>query len=85
MTDRPVRAPGIEINEVEDGYVVYHPARERVHYLNHTAAVVLELCTGANEVERIAHLLASAYELPEPPAEEIEDCLAQLRAEGLVA
>lgn len=84
MTDRPARAADIEINRVDDGYVVYHPAQERVHYLNHTAALVLELCTGENDAASIVGLLHTAYELPEPPVDEVAGCLDQLRAEGLV-
>jgi hypothetical protein len=76
--------PDIEVSESEDGYVVYDRRRDRVHYLNHTAAVVLELCTGENEASGIAALLCRAYDLPEPPASEIEGCLELLRQEGLV-
>jgi hypothetical protein len=85
MTDPPARAGDIEINEAADGYVVYHPARDRVHYLNHTAALVLELCTGANQQAQIVDLLQRAYELHEPPDEEVRQCLDQLRQEGLVS
>jgi hypothetical protein len=37
----PVAAPDLEINAVSDGYVVYQPGRDRVHYLNQTAALLL--------------------------------------------
>jgi hypothetical protein len=84
VTDRPLRAPEIEIERAEDGYIVYHPARDRVHYLNHTAALVLELCTGENEASGIATLMRTMYDLPEPPVGEIETCIAQLREEGLI-
>jgi hypothetical protein len=85
MIERPVRAGDLEINEAADGYVVYHRARDRVHYLNHTAALVLELCTGGNRPADIVRLLQRAYELPEPPRQEIHDCLNQLREEGLIS
>jgi hypothetical protein len=84
MTDRPTRVEGIEINPVAEGYVVYDPERDRVHELNHTAALVLELCTGDNTADDIVRLLQSAYELPEPPDDEARTCIAQLREEGLV-
>jgi len=48
-TRRPHKAPDVDVHEVVDGFVVYHPSRNRVHYLNHTAAIVLELCTGEND------------------------------------
>jgi hypothetical protein len=84
-TGRPRRAEGIEIDEAADGYVVYHPALDRVHYLNHTAVIVLELCTGDNDTAAIASFVGSAYELAEPPAAEVGACLERLAREGLVS
>jgi hypothetical protein len=78
------RADGLEVREVPDGFVVYHPARDRVHYLNHTAALVLELCTGAHTASGLAAIVQRAYDLPEPPEAEVGACVAQLRDEGLV-
>lgn len=85
MAGGPRRADDIEVNEVADGFVVYDPARDRVHYLNHTAALVLEFCTGDNPPDEIARLLQVSYELPEPPGDVVADCLERFRAEGLVA
>jgi hypothetical protein len=76
--------PGIEVIASADGYVVYDEERDRVHHLNHTAALVLEFCTGENDEGEIVGMLQAAYDLPEPPAAETEECLAHLRAEGLV-
>ena len=84
MMERPTRAPEVEINEVTDGFVVYDPVRDRVHYLNHIAALVLEFCTGGNTEDEIVHLLVACYDLPDPPTEEIGTCLEQLRNEGLI-
>jgi Coenzyme PQQ synthesis protein D (PqqD) len=80
----PTRATEIEIDEVAGGFLVYHPSRDRVHYLNHTAALVLELCTGEASADEIARMLQVAYELPTPPEGEIGECLEQLKQEGLV-
>jgi hypothetical protein len=85
MTEYPRHAEGVEINQVADGYVVYHPARDRVHYLNQTATIVLELCNGNNDAAKIASLLQTAYELPELPLEEVTGCLGKLHDEGLIA
>lgn len=78
------RADGLDVNEVEGGFVVYDPARDRVHYLNHTAVLVLEFCTGENSDEEIVALIQRAYDLPHPPEAEITDCLRNLTDEGLV-
>jgi Coenzyme PQQ synthesis protein D (PqqD) len=83
--DKPLRADDFEVTEADDGYVVYHPAQDRVHYLNHTAALVLEFCTGENETTEIVQIIQDAYELPEPPDKEIRECLGQLREEGLIS
>jgi hypothetical protein len=79
---RPVE--GIEVNQVEDGYVIYDPARDRVHYLNHTAVLLLELCNGQLAARELPALLQEAYGLPEPPETEVAECLAKLLEEGLV-
>jgi hypothetical protein len=80
----PVKVLDIEINEVSDGYIVYQPGRDRVHYLNQTAAVVLELCNGRNTEDDLPELLRLAWDLAEPPVEEVTECLESLRKEGLI-
>jgi Coenzyme PQQ synthesis protein D (PqqD) len=80
----PVMARDLELNEVADGYIVYQPDRDRVHYLNQTAAVVLELCNGENAEADIPELVRLAWDLPEPPVDEVADCLEGLRKEGLI-
>jgi hypothetical protein len=81
---KPVQADDLEINFVSDGYIVYQPAKDRMHSLNHTAAVVLELCTGANDEAEIARLLQQAYDLPDAPHDETRRCLESLFDEGLI-
>ena len=77
-------AEGIEINEVADGYVIFDPKRDRVHYLNQTAVLILELCNGQVPASDLPALIQSAYDLPEPPAEEVAKCLQTLVDEGLL-
>ena len=43
MSDRFQKIADLEINQVPDGYVIYQADRDRVHFLNSTAAAVLEL------------------------------------------
>jgi PqqD family protein of HPr-rel-A system len=81
---RPTHAEGVEAHEVDDGLVVYHEATDRVHYLNQTAAVVFELCTGDHTEQQIEALVADAWGLDESPHAEVQACLEQLRAEGVV-
>ena len=83
-TIRPERAPDIEVREVTDGYVAYDPARDRLHFLNITAAMLLEMCDGKLTASELPRLIAAAYELAEPPTAEIERCIGKLLAEGLL-
>jgi hypothetical protein len=80
----PRRAENIEINPVPDGYIVYKPSQDRVYYLNHTAVLVLELCTGRVRAADIPRLLKDTYDLPQPPTDEVAACLETLSTEGLV-
>jgi hypothetical protein len=83
MHERPKKSDGLEIDEVEDGFVIYQPDRDRVHYLNPTANLILELCDGSLTAEQIADLIAQTFEMAAPPSQEVEEALAKLEAEGL--
>jgi len=83
-TWKPQRSDGLDICEVVDGYVVYEAGNDRVHYLNNTAALVLELCTGDNSREEIVALLQSAFSLEHRPDAEVTDILSSFTREGLI-
>lgn len=85
MTANPVRRDDLEINPVADGYVVYDPARDRVHYLNQTAALVLEFCDGHETPTGIAESVRAAYQLDEPVDEQVTECIDRLCREGLIS
>jgi hypothetical protein len=84
VPDRPRRRDGLVVEFVGDGYLVYDPERERMHSLNHSASLVLELCTGENDVAEIARLVGAAYSTPTSPDTEVRACLESLVAESLV-
>jgi hypothetical protein len=44
----PALAPGFEVEVVAGGAIVSDPARNRAHFLNASAALVLSLCDGAS-------------------------------------
>jgi|JI10StandDraft_1071094.scaffolds.fasta_scaffold31959_3 hypothetical protein len=79
------RAPDLDIRALPDGYVVYQAARDRIHYLNATAALLLELCDGTPSLDELPGLAASACGVAAVPTEEIAECLRHLLAEGLLA
>ncbi len=80
-----MRAPDLEIREVPDGYVVYDPARDRLHFLNGAAAFVLQCCDGATRMDELPTLLAAAFRLEADPVAEVEACVARLVSEQLVS
>ena len=80
----PQRVDGLEINPAEEGYIIYQPEFDRVHFLNATAVLILELCNGQNSEEQIVKLIEEAYGLKENPAQLVSETLAQMTAEGLL-
>jgi hypothetical protein len=80
----PKMCAGLDINETDDGLIVYQESTDRVHHLNQTAAVVFQLCDGSHELEEIAESVGKLFDLSEPPALEVEACLENLAREGLI-
>ena len=84
LPERPVRAEGLEVHEVDDGLVVYQSQPECVHHLNNTAAIVFELCDGQNTPAEIGGQLAEAFGLSEVPDHMAENCIADLWSKGVI-
>ncbi len=85
LTDAlPVRADGLEINIMHDGVVIYQRDHKKIHYLNHTAGLVLELCDGSHGVPALAKIVAEAYGLAEPPQDDVVSCLQDLMSKELI-
>lgn len=81
---KPVQSEGLEIFPEADGYVVHQPARNKVHFLNHTAVFVLELCNGRHRIGEIESILAGSFDMTESPAEVVAKILGQFVEEDLV-
>jgi hypothetical protein len=81
----PALVNGLEINVVDDGYVIYDPATDRVHYLNVTSAFIAELCDGTHDLHGIASELATAFSLGEPPIDAARDGVRLLFDEGVIS
>jgi hypothetical protein len=82
--DRPRRKADLEIREAADGYVAYDPSTDRLHFLNGTAAFVLEALDGQTRVDEVARLVEAAFRLDRAPAAEVDALLARFAAEGLI-
>ena len=82
---RPRWAEALEITETDAGLEVIDPLTGRRHELDLMAALVFELCSGERSVAAIVEVVREAYELAEPPLEEVAACLQELRRERVVA
>ena len=83
-TERPEPVSGLDVHEVDDGFVVFDASTDRVHYLNPTATVVFSFCDGTRTTGEIAELVGSAWDLEAPPVDDVVACVAQLRDEGVL-
>ena len=81
---RYAKTPGLEVNEVPDGYVVYQSSKDRVHFLNPVAAVIFELCDGNHTTSDIRSVLVAGYELARFPDKEFSSALSNMLTEGLI-
>jgi hypothetical protein len=80
-----VKAEDLDVNEVPDGYVIYQIERDRVHYLNKTAAIVFELCDGAWGRDEVVQRTLHLFDLDSVEGlEDVEACIQSLLDEGLV-
>lgn len=85
MAGHPKKVEGIELSPAEDGFIIHEVGPDKVHYLNPTAAAVLQLCDGATSEEEIARLLQEHFDLPTPPVDTVVRILEQFTDAGLVA
>lgn len=83
--ERPTARTDLEVNEVEDGLVIYDTSRDRVHYLDTTASIVFALCTGANDEATMTTQIARSFdEDPSEVAAHVATAIDTFRREGLL-
>jgi hypothetical protein len=62
---------GVAVVDIDGEAVVYdHDSGGQIHYLNHSAALVLDLCDGTATAKQMAQVIAGVYEMP---ADEVEE------------
>lgn len=83
-TGNPKHIEDLDISPADDGYIIYQPERDRVHFLNPTAVLILQFCDGENSPEQIVDLVKQAYGLPDAPVKEVREALELLKAESLL-
>jgi Coenzyme PQQ synthesis protein D (PqqD) len=80
----PIRADSLEVNEAEDGLVVFDAVHDVVHHLNPSASWIFDLCDGTRDAVTIAGLLGEAFRLDPAPVQATVDGLEELAERRLI-
>ncbi len=83
--DRPAPASDIELVELAEGLMVRQAAPPRVHQLNNTASIILQLCDGERRVDEIARLFGELFGMSTAPDAEVAAGIDSLRRSGVLA
>lgn len=78
------RAPNLEIHTVPDGYFIYQGSRDKVSYLNSSAAVVFEFCDCALDYEDVVRRVTRFFGLAATAQTQIRACVDSLIEERLI-
>ena len=80
--DRPLRAPGYQVELLEGEALLFHPSRTQLVRLNRSATLIWQLCDGRRTVAELNGLFASAY--PEAPSvpDDVQQALRELAQAG---
>jgi PqqD family protein of HPr-rel-A system len=83
---KPRVSDAVAVVPIDGEAVVYdHQAGGQIHYLNHSAALVLALCDGSATMHQIARAIADVYEMPVDEVEpQVRSAVASLRQVGVL-
>jgi len=79
------QVPGLAMTDVPDGVVVADAEGAALHVLNPTAATVLILCDGNQDLHAIAQVLKEEFSLAEAPLRDVQACAERLLEQGLIS
>ena len=75
----------LTVVDIDGEAVAYDPVARDLHHLNHSAALVFELCDGRTTIAEMTEAIGEAYEMdPRGLEEQIRPLLRQLRDVGLL-
>jgi len=85
-SSKPRVSDAVAVIPIDGEAVVYdHDGGGRIHYLNHSAALVLALCDGSATMHQIAEAIADVYEMPVDDVEpQVRSAVASLRELGVL-
>src|SRR5438093_4341488 len=82
---KPRARDEVAVCDIDGEAVVYDPNGSELHYLNHSAALVLDLCDGEASMKDMATAIADVYEMPAADIEkQVRSTVRQLQARNLL-
>jgi hypothetical protein len=79
MRNRPRHKPNYRLEKLDGEILLTHPGTTKTIYLNHTAVLVWQLCTGQYTTTEIAQLLQDAFpDADASIADQVEETLQHL-------
>lgn len=78
----PALNPTVQLIATENGYAAFDPTTDRLHELNPTASLIVELCDGSRSVEEVCAFLAPM--LPDDSAAQVTNWIEEGIASGLL-
>lgn len=81
----PTLNPRLVVKELDGEKVVYDPVHAQLHYLNHSAALVTDLCDGTATIRQMAEAIADVYEMPfDEVRSQVNGVIRDLRKVGVI-
>ena len=61
LEDKPLKNDNCRMEELDDEILLYHPGNSKTLYINKSASIIWQLCTGEQTVADIISLIKDAY------------------------
>lgn len=61
LDDKPLKNDACRMEELDDEILLYHPGNNKTLYINKSASIIWQLCTGEQTVSDIIGLISDAY------------------------
>jgi PqqD family protein of HPr-rel-A system len=82
---KPRARAELTVADLDGEAVVYDPLPGKLHFLNHSAALIFGLCDGRTTISQMADAIGDAYEIdPRELEGQIRPLLKELQGFGLV-
>ena len=76
LDDKPLKNESCRMEELDDEILLYHPGNNKTLYINKSASIIWQLCTGQQTVAEIIDLIKDAY--PDQGADLAQDVISTL-------